>query len=541
MDDQVVGFAHKIGLKRVLDLVTVALARFDPEQAARRAKAARDGRGVWVDDETHDGTRTDPDRGRRPRRRRVRRHHRRDRGRARRPREHRPHRPAPGHRGRRDRRPPGHPRPPRHEQHPPERRRTANDEQSADQDEPDDAADVDAAGGDERRRWRRRRRTRPGRGEGGARATEARRIGREEADRLRPGAGPARQAGPLHPPARRRGRRARTQRDRPGRGRRPGPGRPGHGLARPHRPAGPAGARPRRQHPRRRLRDPAPHQRDRLPDLPLLPVPVVQQPDPEQGHRPHQEIRPTRRRRPTRPDPARQPRQTLPPAPPAQDPRRLDLPDARTRPLPLAITPRPPLPRRLHRHHQPHHPRRPPPRRDNAGRPAPRPPRPTRHRPRRPRTTHSKPTPIPARRSLTTTSSPRRRWPRPPERQGAPTRSTKHRDTPSRRFVLPERKHVTLPTAQAVVSDGSTSGSPTAAPNGSAERRAALNCSTQAPATGLRGWASARSSARGQLRVVNCAVKRAQDSMRFFRPVSVLSTRPRITRPRMNPGSGRLW
>ena len=58
VDDQVVGFAHKIGLKRVLDLVTVALARFDPEQAARRAKAARDGRGVWVDDETHDGTRT---------------------------------------------------------------------------------------------------------------------------------------------------------------------------------------------------------------------------------------------------------------------------------------------------------------------------------------------------------------------------------------------------------------------------------------------------------------------------------------------------
>ncbi len=58
MDDQVVGFAHKIGLKRVLDLVTVALARFDPEQAARRAKAARDGRGVQVGDETHDGTRT---------------------------------------------------------------------------------------------------------------------------------------------------------------------------------------------------------------------------------------------------------------------------------------------------------------------------------------------------------------------------------------------------------------------------------------------------------------------------------------------------
>ncbi|HSE71789.1 MAG TPA: DUF222 domain-containing protein [Nocardioidaceae bacterium] len=58
VDDQVVGFAHKIGLKRVLDLVTVALLRFDPEQAARRAKAAQDGRGVHVGDETHDGTRS---------------------------------------------------------------------------------------------------------------------------------------------------------------------------------------------------------------------------------------------------------------------------------------------------------------------------------------------------------------------------------------------------------------------------------------------------------------------------------------------------
>jgi hypothetical protein len=37
------------------------------------------------------------------------------------------------------------------------------------------------------------------------------------------------------------------------------------------------------------------------------------------------------------------------------DPRRLDLCDARTRPLPVALTPRPPLPRRPHRHHQPRH------------------------------------------------------------------------------------------------------------------------------------------------------------------------------------------
>ena len=143
VDDQVVGFAHKIGLKRVLDLVTVALARFDPEQAARRAKAARDGRGVWVDDETHDGTRIDPDRGRRPRRRRVRRHHHRDRGRARRPREHRPHRPAPGHRDRRDRRPPGHPRPPHPAPTDPARTATPTTTRRADADQDGD--------GDERR------------------------------------------------------------------------------------------------------------------------------------------------------------------------------------------------------------------------------------------------------------------------------------------------------------------------------------------------------------------------------------------------------
>lgn len=58
VDGQAVGFAHKIGLKRVLDLVAVALMRFDPEEAARRVKAARDGRGVFVGEEMRNGTRS---------------------------------------------------------------------------------------------------------------------------------------------------------------------------------------------------------------------------------------------------------------------------------------------------------------------------------------------------------------------------------------------------------------------------------------------------------------------------------------------------
>lgn len=58
VDAQVAPFAHKIGLRRVIDAVEAALIRFDPEAAAKKAKEAADGRGVWVDDEMTDGTRS---------------------------------------------------------------------------------------------------------------------------------------------------------------------------------------------------------------------------------------------------------------------------------------------------------------------------------------------------------------------------------------------------------------------------------------------------------------------------------------------------
>jgi len=58
VDAQVAPFAHKIGLARTLDLVQAALVRFDPEAAARKAKAAADGRGVWMGDQMTDGTRS---------------------------------------------------------------------------------------------------------------------------------------------------------------------------------------------------------------------------------------------------------------------------------------------------------------------------------------------------------------------------------------------------------------------------------------------------------------------------------------------------
>lgn len=58
VDAQVAPFAHKIGLGRLTRLVEAALLRFDPEGAARRAKQAAEGRGVWLSDEMTDGTRS---------------------------------------------------------------------------------------------------------------------------------------------------------------------------------------------------------------------------------------------------------------------------------------------------------------------------------------------------------------------------------------------------------------------------------------------------------------------------------------------------
>src|SRR5680860_1173233 len=58
VDANVAPFAHKISLARVVALVEAALIRFDPDEAARRAKAAADGRGVWLSDQMTDGTRS---------------------------------------------------------------------------------------------------------------------------------------------------------------------------------------------------------------------------------------------------------------------------------------------------------------------------------------------------------------------------------------------------------------------------------------------------------------------------------------------------
>src|SRR5680860_342321 len=58
VDANVAPFAHKISLNRVVALIEAALIRFDPAEAARRAKAAADGRGVWLSDQMTDGTRS---------------------------------------------------------------------------------------------------------------------------------------------------------------------------------------------------------------------------------------------------------------------------------------------------------------------------------------------------------------------------------------------------------------------------------------------------------------------------------------------------
>lgn len=58
VDAQLAPFAHKIGPVRVAACVDAAMLRFDPEQAARRARAAQETRGVWLGDQMTDGTRS---------------------------------------------------------------------------------------------------------------------------------------------------------------------------------------------------------------------------------------------------------------------------------------------------------------------------------------------------------------------------------------------------------------------------------------------------------------------------------------------------
>ncbi len=57
VDAQLAPFTHKIGLGRILDAVQAGLVRFDPQAAAKKAKAAADSRGVWTGDQTTDGVR----------------------------------------------------------------------------------------------------------------------------------------------------------------------------------------------------------------------------------------------------------------------------------------------------------------------------------------------------------------------------------------------------------------------------------------------------------------------------------------------------
>jgi hypothetical protein len=55
VDTHLAPFAHKLSLGRVLKAVDAAVLRFDPAEAARRAEAAAEKRGVWVEDRI-DGT-----------------------------------------------------------------------------------------------------------------------------------------------------------------------------------------------------------------------------------------------------------------------------------------------------------------------------------------------------------------------------------------------------------------------------------------------------------------------------------------------------
>lgn len=55
VDAQLAGFAHKIGLRRIVACVEAAILRHDPAEAATRATKAAEKRGVWVEDRL-DGT-----------------------------------------------------------------------------------------------------------------------------------------------------------------------------------------------------------------------------------------------------------------------------------------------------------------------------------------------------------------------------------------------------------------------------------------------------------------------------------------------------
>ena len=56
VDAQLAEFAHRLSLTRISRCVEAAIIRCQPDLAERRAEAAAEARGVWVEDDTTDGT-----------------------------------------------------------------------------------------------------------------------------------------------------------------------------------------------------------------------------------------------------------------------------------------------------------------------------------------------------------------------------------------------------------------------------------------------------------------------------------------------------
>jgi hypothetical protein len=56
VDAQLEAFAHRLSITRILRCVDAAILRFHPDLARRRAEAAAETRGVWLEDDTTEGT-----------------------------------------------------------------------------------------------------------------------------------------------------------------------------------------------------------------------------------------------------------------------------------------------------------------------------------------------------------------------------------------------------------------------------------------------------------------------------------------------------
>jgi hypothetical protein len=56
VDAQLAEFAHRLSVSRIMRCVDAAITRFHPDLARKRAEAAEESRGVWLHDDTTDGT-----------------------------------------------------------------------------------------------------------------------------------------------------------------------------------------------------------------------------------------------------------------------------------------------------------------------------------------------------------------------------------------------------------------------------------------------------------------------------------------------------